>query len=403
MRTALQQAADESPSVSAKFRQYEWTRPLRQRRLGGRSREAQKTPMGYNDGQKVYHGKTACRSRNRRRQLPARQSGERRMPQPPPLNVISDRLASLKGVPIFDIPLASPTGEVVGNNGDVLIRLGAERLFDRYDLTFVEDPDSAELLMMGGNGGMLEKFTVVPGLFRDYWVRFPDKPLLMLPSTYFFPHRSVTADLPARSADVLLYCRERVSYDHLRDAGNLPPCCEVFLSHDTAFALHDAPFVDAYRNRQGKHILIVERDDAEHPTRFSGPIGSRRSLPQYIPAGLKKPLYPIRAFLFSRRMTGLRQQCEELLQQHHPDLAELPRLVRDVSRKDYSSFEEFCSAIGDAAVVFTSRLHVGIFAAMLDKPTYVFEGPYHKIRAIYEHSMTQYQQVTLVPWKSGSS
>ncbi len=276
--------------------------------------------------------------------------------------------------------------------------MGADVLFERYDLSFVEDPDRAELLMMGGNGGMLEKFEYIPSLFREYWVRFPNKPLLMMPSTYYFPHRSVTEDLPDHTAEVQLYCRERVSYDHLRADGNLPPCCEVFLSHDTAFALHDSPLVESYRGRPGRHILIVERDDAEHPSKFGGPIGESRALRQYIPAFLKKPLYPIRAFLSSKRQSGLRKQCEDVIRRHHPDKVNLPRVVRDISRKDYSSFDEFCEAIAEAEVVFTSRLHVGIFAAMLGKPTYIVEGPYHKIRAIYEHSMTQFENVSLLPW-----
>jgi exopolysaccharide biosynthesis predicted pyruvyltransferase EpsI len=313
------------------------------------------------------------------------------------LQSVENQLAMLKGTPIFDIPLvALSTGKLVGNNGDALIRLGAERLFERHRLTFVDDPARAQLLMMGGNGGMLERFQFVPGLFSEYWTRFPDKPLLMLPSTFYFPNRSFTADLPPRSADVTLFCRERVSYDHLLNDCNLPSCCQVFLSHDTAFALEDSPLVRQYRGRPGKHILIVERDDAEHPARFSTTSGHQKSLRQRIPAPLKRPFYPLRAFLFSKRSTPFRDRCEEIIRQQHPDKVGLGRLVRDVSRREFASFEGFCQAIGDAEIVFTSRLHVGIFAALLGKQTYVFAGPYHKIRAIYEHSMTGFENVTLV-------
>jgi exopolysaccharide biosynthesis predicted pyruvyltransferase EpsI len=320
------------------------------------------------------------------------------MSQAPSMHAVCDRLATLKGVPIYNIPLANPDGKLVGNNGDMLIHLGAQQLFDRCGLTFVDDPDRAELLLMGGNGGMLEKFTVVPGLFREYWSRYPDKPLLMLPSTYYFPQHPPTEGLPARSADVELFCRERVSYDHLRHDCHLPTCCRVTLSHDTAFALADSPLVRQYVNRPGKHILLVERDDGEHPSRFAARSPERKSVRQWIPPRLKKPLYPLRAFLFSKRITEFRRQCEEIIRQNHRRHDGLPRLVRDISRRDYCTFDEFCTAIGDAEIVFTSRLHVGIFAALLGKPTYIFSGPYHKIRAIYEHSMTGYANATLIPW-----
>lgn len=113
---------------------------------------------------------------------------------------------------------------------------------------------------------------------------------------------------------------------------------------------------------------------------------------------MKKPLYPLRAFLAQRRVSAFRHHCEEILRQEHPGLAQMPRLVRDISRRDYSTFDDFCEAVAAASVVLTTRLHVGIFAALLGKPTYIFGGPYHKIRAIYEHSMAGFSNVTFVPW-----
>jgi exopolysaccharide biosynthesis predicted pyruvyltransferase EpsI len=309
---------------------------------------------------------------------------------------LEDRLKMLKGVPIFDVPLIGPTGRPLGNNGDTLIRRGAERLFQRHDLTFVDNPERAKVLLMCGSGGMLESYRYLPALFRECWSRYPDKPLMMLPSSYYFPSRSFTADFPPRSAEVTLFCRERVSYEHLVNECRLPSCCEVVLSHDTAFALEDSPLVARYRQTTGKHILIVERDDAEHPGRFTATGGHRKLLRQRIPVALKKPFYPLRAFLFSKRSTPFRDRCEQIVKQNHADKLGLKRLVRDVSRTDYDSFDGFCQAIGDAEIVFASRLHVAIFAALLGKRTYLFAGPYHKIRAIYEHSMAGYDNVTLI-------
>jgi exopolysaccharide biosynthesis predicted pyruvyltransferase EpsI len=320
-------------------------------------------------------------------------------PVAPSLQAVTEHLRSLRGLPIFDIPLRDPSGELVGNNGDVLIRLGAQQLYEEAGLTFVQSPDDAELLLIGGNGGMLEKYRTIPDLFCAYWARYPDKPLLMMPSTFYYPTTSPTAGLPARTADVTLFCRERKSYEHLTQQHHLPDCCRVLLSHDTAFALSGTPHVTRYQGQPGRHILMVERDDSEHPGRFAAQSATaRRSWQSYIPVWMKKPLYPVRAYLAGRRSSEFRRRCEEILWREHPELTRHPRLVRDISRREYGTFEDFCQAIAAAAVVLTMRLHVGIFAALLGKPTYIFGGPYHKIRAIYEHSLSGFSCAKYVPW-----
>ena len=96
------------------------------------------------------------------------------------------------------------------------------------------------------------------------------------------------------------------------------------------------------------------------------------------------------------RVTAFRKYCEKRLAKDWSEYRELPILCRDVSDRSLGNFEDFCDRIAEAAVVFSTRLHVGIFAAMLGKPTYVFEGPYHKIKAIYEHSMANMDHVTFV-------
>lgn len=244
---------------------------------------------------------------------------------------------------------------------------------------------------------MLEHYRVVPQIFRRLWREFPEKPLIMLPSTFYFPTQSPTAGLPPRSAPVELYCREPVSYRHLLHDWNLPACCQTKLAHDTAFALAETPFLAAISGRPSRHVLIVERDDSEHVDRF----GRRQIQPKkrwwrYLPRGMKAPLYPIRAYLTGSRNTPFRQQCESILRSHHPEYSDFPRLVRDISRKEYDTFESFCDAIAEAAIVFSTRLHVGILAALLGKPAYLFAGPYHKIEAIYDHSLATYENVRLI-------
>ena len=59
----------------------------------------------------------------------------------------------------------------------------------------------------------------------------------------------------------------------------------------------------------------------------------------------------------------------------------------------YSLFEKL---IASSAVVFTTRLHVGILSAMFDIPTYLIPGVYHKISGIYDLSMKGMPHVKLV-------
>ena len=100
--------------------------------------------------------------------------------------------------------------------------------------------------------------------------------------------------------------------------------------------------------------------------------------------------------LQKQRRTPFREYCENKIRDQHSEFASLPRIFADVSDRTVTDFEGFCEQIATAAVVFSTRLHVGIYAAMLGKPTYVFEGPYHKIRAIYEHSMADMGHVKFV-------
>ena len=65
----------------------------------------------------------------------------------------------------------------------------------------------------------------------------------------------------------------------------------------------------------------------------------------------------------------------------------------DISSRSVVSFDTFCTLIRDARAVCTNRLHVGVLAAMLNKPTLLVEGSYHKTRGIYEYSLRYFPHV----------
>jgi len=76
--------------------------------------------------------------------------------------------------------------------------------------------------------------------------------------------------------------------------------------------------------------------------------------------------------------------------------ADIPIIASDVSDPSSASFSEFCQLISTAAVVATNRLHVGILAGMLGKPTIIKPASYHKILGIYNYSMRDMPHVELL-------
>ena len=102
-----------------------------------------------------------------------------------------------------------------------------------------------------------------------------------------------------------------------------------------------------------------------------------------------------RAAVAARR-TPFRERCEALLTEHCPEAVGLPRDIADLSNVNTCSFDAFCDRIAAARVVFTTRLHAGLYAAMLGRRTFIFDGAYHKIRGIHELSLKDRANVTFV-------
>jgi len=279
--------------------------------------------------------------------------------------------------------------------------MGTESVYEDLHILRANSPEQADLLVLGASGGMLDRFTHIPRMFRWLSHTYPKKPMCVLPSTFYYPTRSIAEDIGTRKAPLTIFCREAYSYRHLTEQHNLPETCSVKLDHDLAFELEDGPYVASVRAMPPQHILFVERVDVEHVAIALNPestsMKARKLIGKVVPANLKKTLYFMVRFVRSKRQTPFRDCCEHLLKKQYPDLIKLPRLVADISNVNTCSFDEFTQAVGHAAVIFTTRLHVAILGAMAGKPTFLFEGPYHKIRGIYEHSLTDRPDVRLVP------
>lgn len=307
--------------------------------------------------------------------------------------------------------LVDEHGIEVGNHGDRLIRLGENIIFSKLNLTLVDNAANADLIIIGGGGNMHEKYSTAARLLRKLCRSWPDIPICLMPGAYYYPttpfahlatddaNHSFAIDVNDRQTPIIIFCREVYSYNHLLQEHELPSCCKIHLDHDMAFHLVDSDLVKEIASGTPRHVLIVERIDREHinigfNTMQINPV--RRLANKVIPTGIKKPLYPLLRLYRAHNNTPFRQQCESILARNFPDFMKLPKFVRDISVPNYGTFQSFCAAIQDAAVVFTTRAHVGILAAMAGKPTVLFEGPYHKIRGLYEYSLVNLPNVTFV-------
>ncbi|MBW3609881.1 MAG: polysaccharide pyruvyl transferase family protein [Actinobacteria bacterium] len=94
--------------------------------------------------------------------------------------------------------------------------------------------------------------------------------------------------------------------------------------------------------------------------------------------------------------TPLAKQLLDRALFEEPSLRGLPVYAADISLPWLYSFDQFTKLVARAAAVVTTRLHVGILAALLGKPTWIKPGTFHKIRGIYEFSMAGMDHVRLV-------
>lgn len=311
-------------------------------------------------------------------------------------------LEQFRGRPVHRVPLINAKGKLVGNNGDTLMWLGTDRVERELELDPVDDPERSELIIIGGSGGMLEKMETIPRLFAEVCARFPKTPVCVLPSSYHYPTRPMSELIGRRQAETMLFCREPFSYQHLTEQQTLPGGCVVELDDDMAFELETEPAVSSRKNLQQRTVLMVERTDVEHASVAMQPkkLGVRAQISRKLPDSVKRALYPVLNRARAARSTPFRETCERLLHEHHPDLVPVKRDIADVSNVNTCGFDEFCDRIAQAHVVFTTRLHVGIYSAMVGRPTFIFDGVYHKIRGIYDQSLKGRDGITLVPKES---
>jgi exopolysaccharide biosynthesis predicted pyruvyltransferase EpsI len=304
---------------------------------------------------------------------------------------VVDALDELRGKTVFFEPVG-------GNWGDALIEMGTRQVCARLGIKLDDKLAAGKNILINGSGSFgVELYHKKLERLRYYAENFPDNPIVMLPSSFDFQGNRVGELFQTRRAATVLFARELYSFAKLQTQTFLPNV-NLSLDHDMAFHLRDSDFVRALRTRcRAEHVLLVERFDLET---------SSGAQPSYIPIALKiKNLLPppvansIRRWLHKKRTarTNFTAMALSRLDKEMPQCRSLPVLARDISAPGAFTFETFVDAIVCAAAVVTTRLHVGILAALLDKPTYLYTGnaPYPKIKSVYEYSMAEMQHVRL--------
>lgn len=299
-------------------------------------------------------------------------------------------LENLRGKKVYFEPLG-------GNHGDWLIVLGSLHVLAKYDVKLVRDPHAADMIVLNGGGGLgVELWDKDLEWLRGYAQTYAGQPLVILPSSFDFQGDRLARCFDGRAAPAYVFARERYSFEKL--AQPYQSEVQTGLADDMALGLRDAPYLDELKKHDAvRHVLIVERSDLETvaaaaPGARAGGGDWKQRVPRPLRRAAKKLLYGGKVASSPRGQTAL-----ERLYSEQPQYRALPVVAQDISLKELYSFEHFERAIVEAAVVITTRLHVGILAALLDKPTYMLRGStvYPKIQGVYEFSLREYENVKL--------
>ncbi|MEL7484716.1 MAG: polysaccharide pyruvyl transferase family protein [Planctomycetota bacterium] len=283
-----------------------------------------------------------------------------------------------------------------GNNGDDLIRMGALLAMEAAGLETIDSPDDADVIVINGGGGMIDESKGVVRTLREHLDRSPDREIVVLPQSYKFETVDFASFFRGRSAPTTLFTRERYSLAFLESAG-VSAEVRIGLDHDMAFRLADSRFLaDTSSRLSADHVLVVERADVEGTTGAQvKPIGSpavNRFVPEAVKAPLRRVISRRRAQAWSSQSPFVSSMRERLIERV-PEAAGLPTVALDISDRNNTDFDGFVSAIAGAAAVATNRLHVGVLAGLLGKPTLLASNSYHKIMGIREMSMTDMPHV----------
>lgn len=332
----------------------------------------------------------------------------------------TDESMLLHPVSVPDAPMPVPTLlrearprrayllEMPGNHGDKLSYLGAMTILQELNIRRTFDPRRADYFLMLGQATITDIWgSGVPAL-RHLFERFPNTPVIVLPSSFHFTETDFSSVFVGRTARCVLIARDTMSWDVLKSC-DFPDSVETYCDHDLAFYLQHSKLIGRLQRmaetQNEDYVMVVERHDREHHGE-SGAARRRQNPEMPNPFRLAMKTYFWAPKQALRRLVRpeprheelsveFRAECERVIAEDIPWAHGLPWTIGDLSSSGQYSFREFCSFIARARAVLTSRLHVGILAAMLGKPTFLRAGRYAKLPGVYEMSMSDWPNVKL--------
>jgi exopolysaccharide biosynthesis predicted pyruvyltransferase EpsI len=323
----------------------------------------------------------------------------------PGLSEMAPFLEPLRGSRAWIVPMTGRSGKVLGNNGDTLMHEVFLRILQTFAIDVVLDRAVADMVIVPPSGALLESYGF-PDLLAERLRGSEDLPLVIFPSSALFPTRDPVFMFERRVAATTWMLRERPSLDHLeaewgdslRSAG-----IALVLLHDVVALGHEfVPEIIGARSST-KTFLVAPRADRER----TAAINSTAPAPRRLGSLAKVSAVAQRSALGrqllrrvrKRRTDALAAQLTARLDEGVLRLLNGPsrrRVHLDLSSTQFCSFEEYAKALRRAEIVITDRLHVALPAAILGADVYIAEAGYHKLRGVYENSLSEMTNVHLV-------
>ena len=282
-----------------------------------------------------------------------------------------------------------------GNAGDALMACATYDLFDRLMLRytsvgheFLVDLKNIEnrIIVLAGGGNFNESgyntYAELLSRMKGY-----AKKIIVLPHT-INGNEDLLSEL---GGNIILICRERVSFDHVRKFAS---GAHVHLAHDMAFMLDVAGALKYKPN----YLMSALKKIA---TRLIDKQGSRSYLPleDYKNGFLQTVVWSNinidkrkNAFLFRTDIEKTGRQIPD----GNIDAALTCNFGATTSLRARYTVYHLLQFLNMMTVIHTDRLHVCIAAALLNKEVHLHANNYYKCRAVYEYSIKN--RFPLVVW-----
>jgi exopolysaccharide biosynthesis predicted pyruvyltransferase EpsI len=188
-------------------------------------------------------------------------------------------------------------------------------------------------------------------ILRNVMKNNPLSTIIVAPQSYWFYKTKVRKFFKNTKQEIHLFSRERYSYNLLCSM-NLPDNVHIHVSDDSALYLSKNDF----HPKNGSYDLICPRLDKESVVSW---------------------------------------KLDQWEKGSTIDLRESKRrvFIGDISRFD---FDFFVDLVENSRRVFTDRLHVAIFSAILGKDVFLYPNCYYKNKGVYEFSLHKYPNVNFV-------